>query len=185
MLIESEQGSLVELSKTTTRPQTRNKSVPTVEGSSEKYVPDILGNTIVRFLRTKLFAIIISFLLILLQSIHPAKVMHSFGLFTGSINIAYSYTFSFLLELFVIYYVVKDTYKEGEKKPKWWEVSKWNTSLYFAIFSIIINSYYYTSLLLFDVSEHTFKFDLRIIPAIAFAVIIPISIYRVSSKIND
>lgn len=134
---------------------------------------DVIGNNLIRFFKSKFSAILISFILILLQTFHPAKVLLSFDLFKDYeyFNYFYCYILALSIEFFIIYYVLRSE-----------EHKLLSMSMMFCVFSILINSYYYVDLLC--ISEQTFKFTYKLIPALLFACIIPVSLYRVSEEIN-
>ena len=160
--------------KKPTQLSTPKINVPEIKEEPISLWYDKSGPKIVRFLQSKFFAISVAVILTLLQTTHPAKVMYSFGIFDNPIvNGIYSYAFSLLIEFFVMYYVVA---KDVDSDDEWYQ----NVSAYFAIFSIVINLYFYISTL--GIS-HDGVFNFKIVPACAFALIIPISIYRISENI--
>ena len=131
----------------------------------EKYV--ITSEKIISFIGSDFFAIMISVFLTILQSFHPAKVLVSFEIFSNQIaNNLFCYLMTFFIELFVLYYVIRKEVK----------ISKG-----FMIFSIIINIYYYADKFH---DFNNFVFDTRMIPALAFSIAIPYSIYKVSDQIR-
>lgn len=112
------------------------------------------------------YAILLSIILTLLQSFHPAIVLSSFKIFTNNIaNAVFSYIVTAIIELFVLYYVMK--------KSK-------SVSQAFMIFSMLINIYYYSDKFRIIQGQWDYKF----IPAILFSLIIPFSIYRVAEEIK-
>lgn len=127
------------------------------------------SDNIIKFIGSDFFAIAISILLTILQSFHPAKVLVSFQVFDNIyINNIFCYSLTFLIELFVLYYVIR---------------TEVNISKGFMVFSMFINCYYYLNkfnMLALD----QFVFDFRILPAFAFSTIIPYGIFKVSEQIN-
>lgn len=127
-----------------------------------------LGKSILKFLKSRFFAILISFLLVLLQTVHPAKVMLDFGYFSNNyINGIYCYFFALFIELFVMYYVLKKNKK---------------VSGAFAVFSMVINLFYYFKVLV--LTSEGLVWSWNVIPAAAFSIMIPYSIYRLAEEIN-
>ena len=138
---------------------------------------DKAGESIIRFLRSKFNALSTATLLIILQTFHPAKVLYSFNLFEEypGFNYFYCYFLAFFIEIFIIYYVVKEN---GSKR--------FSMSLWFCIFSIAINLYYYVShlCLVTENDVEVIKLSYKLIPAAMFSIVIPLAVYRVSEKIN-
>ena len=149
-----------------------NKTSSSINNDTRGY--DVVGDNLIRFFKSKFSAILISFILILLQTFHPAKVLLSFGLFESYhyFNYAYCYILALSIEFFIIYYVLRNTDTNR----------MYSMSMLFCVFSIMINSYYYIDLLC--IKEAVFIFTYKLIPALLFAFIIPISLYRVSEEIN-
>lgn len=128
------------------------------------------STNIIKFLGSDFSAIMLSIFLTILQSFHPSKVLISFQVFEDVIsNNIFSYLLTLFIELFVLYYVIR----------KEIFISK-----LFMVFSMAINIYYYVNK--FNIfTANGFEFDIRIIPAIAFSIVIPFAIYKVSEQIKN
>lgn len=139
------------------------------------YQYDLWGDSMIRFMKSKFFVIVLTVLLTILQTAHPAKILIKVSVFhdySDSLNIIYSALLAFLIEFMILYYVLKENKNRGA----------FNMSLLFMFFSILINTYFYMSSLC--IVDNQFIFNHLIIPSIGFSIVIPCAIYKVSEQLN-
>jgi peptidoglycan/LPS O-acetylase OafA/YrhL len=145
----------------------------------EKRSYDEYGYNIIRFLKSRFFAIVLSLILMLVQSMHLTSIMVKQSVFsgmdTGGVNWIYSMIVALCLEFLIIYFMLKES---GKRKETFYSMS-----LFFAVFSVLINMYYYVDKICMINNE--FIFSWSVVPYIGISIIIPLAVYKVSDEINS